>query len=63
MGPEANKPQRIGAVILVDQHQVGLHVAITVIFPLAAQCMVMLSRFQRLVIGQRDQDGHQDSVQ
>ena len=54
MRPEANKPQRVGAVLLVDQHQVRLHVAITVIFPFAAQCMVVAPRFQGLLTSQGD---------
>ena len=63
MRPKANKPQRVGAMLPVDQHQVRLHVAITVIFPFAAQCMVVAPRFQGLVISQGDQDGNQSSVQ
>ena len=63
MGSEANKAQRIGSVLLVDQYQVGLDVAIMEIFPFAGQCVVVVSRFQRLVICQRDQGGNQDSDQ
>ena len=63
MRPEANKPQPVAAVLLVDQHQVRLHVAITEVFPFAAQCMVMAPRFQGLVISQGDQDGNQSRFQ
>lgn len=63
MGPKANKSKFVCGLFLVDQYQVRFQVAITEFFPLAAQCMVVISRFQRLVICQPDQDGNQNSVQ
>lgn len=63
MGPEANKSQFVCGLLLIDQYQVRFQVAITEFFPLTAQCMVVVSRFQRLVIRQHDQDGNQNSVQ
>ena len=36
MCPEANQPQCVGVGFLIDQHQVGLHMTIAMIFPVAA---------------------------
>lgn len=63
MRAEAHQAQRVGVGLLVDQHQVGLDVAIPVILPVPGQRVVAVPRFQRLVVGERDQDGHQVGVE
>ena len=63
MRAEANEPQSVVIGFLVDQHQVGLYVAIAVIFPVARKRMVAASRLQRLIIREGDQDREQIAVE
>lgn len=63
MRAEPHQAQRVGVGLLVDQHQVGLDVAIPVILPVPGQRVVAVPRFQRLVAGERDQDGHQVGIE
>ena len=53
--PHQLKSLRIG--LAVNQHQVGLDVAIVVVFPLAGQEVVSVLFVQRKIIGQRVDDG------
>lgn len=51
---EPHQAQRVGVRLLVNQHQVGFNVAISVILPVPGQRMIAVPRFQRLVAGKRD---------
>ena len=62
MRAKAHQAQRVSIGLLVDQHQVGLDVAIPVILPVPGQRVVAVPRFQRLVAGERDQDGQQVGI-
>ena len=53
--PHQLKPPRIG--VAVNQHQVGLDVAITVVFPFTGQCVVSVLFFKWQIIGQCLNDG------
>ena len=63
MGTDADEAQSVGIGFMVDQHQVRLHVAIPVICPVAGERMVAVSRFQRPIIGEGDQDRHQITIE
>ena len=63
MRPEAHQSQRAGVGLLVDQDQVGLDVAIAVIGPLTAQCMVVAARGERLIGGQGLDEGRETGVE
>ena len=63
MGSEANQAQGFDVGLLVDQHQVRLHVAVPVIVPLAAQRMVVVPRFEGLIVGQDPHDRYQDGIE
>ena len=63
MGTEPDEAQSVRIGFMVDQHQVRLHVAITVVLPVAGERMVAVSRFQRAIIGEGDEDRHQITVE
>ncbi|WP_425285514.1 hypothetical protein [Azotobacter beijerinckii] len=50
---KAYELQPLGILLPVDQHQVRLDVAVALVFPVASQRMVTVSRLQRLVIRQK----------
>ena len=54
---QAHQTQRVGIRLWVDQHQIGLGVAIPVIFPVAGQGVVAVARLWRLVVQQGRRDG------
>ena len=51
MRPNADKPERPGIGLLVDEHQIRSHVAVTEVAPRAAERMVMEAWFKRGVAG------------
>ena len=53
--PHQLKPLCIG--LAVNQHQVGLDVAIAVVFPITGQCVVPVLFLERQIIGQCLNDG------
>ncbi len=59
MRAETHKLQHCVIRFSVDQHQVGLDVAVTVVFPVAGQRMVAMPLGQWLVVGQRLHDRHE----
>ena len=63
MRAETHQAQGIGSGLLVDQQEVRLHVAVAVVSPLAAQCVVVVPRLQRQVIRQGFHHRSQDRVQ
>ena len=63
MGPQTNQQQGLGVGLPVNQHQVGLHVAVAVIGPFTAQRVVAVSGIQRSIVDQGVEDGSQARVQ
>ena len=47
----------------IYEHQVWLDVAIAVVFPVTSKAMIMVARFQRLVVGKSDDHSSQISLQ
>lgn len=62
MRTKAHQSQCVVIGFLIDQNQVGLDVAIPVIFPIASQSMVTVSRLQGLVGKQSRQDVAKGSI-
>lgn len=62
MGSEAHESKGLGVGLLVDEDQVGLDVAVSVVAPVAAQGVVVMPAAEGPVGGQGFHDGHQDSV-
>ena len=55
MGAEANKLQHLVVRLAVNQHQVGLDVAIAMLFPLARQRVIAIALGQRRIGTQQSQ--------
>jgi hypothetical protein len=53
---KTDKSQCAGIRLAVDQHEIGFHVAISMVFPVADQRMIAMPRFQREIGQQRGQD-------
>ena len=62
MRPEADQPQCVDVGLLVDQHQVRPHMAVTVIGPLAAQRMVVVPVLKWNILGQCFEDRYQAGI-
>ncbi len=56
VGTKADELQHFGIGLPVDQHEVGLDVAVAAILPVADQRMVAVPLAQRLVVRQRRHD-------
>jgi hypothetical protein len=52
MGTESHKAQSLGIRFLINQHQVRLNMTIAVIFPIACQSMVMMTRRKDLIVAE-----------
>ena len=63
MRTKACQPQGVFIGLAVNEHQIGLDVAIAVAQPLAAEVVVSISRLQSHVVQQCRQDGHQIVIQ
>lgn len=63
MRTQPDKTQGIGIGRLIDQDKVGPDMAITAVLPFSRQCMVSVTLFQRLIVGQGYQNGHQIDVE
>lgn len=56
MGAKANKLQRIGLRLAVDQNEIGTDVAITVVDQISAERMILVSGGQRSVRSKKLQE-------
>jgi hypothetical protein len=54
-----DKLQRVVVWLPVDQHKIGLHVAIPIVFPVTSQRVTVESRIKRLIGSQRNQHRQQ----
>jgi len=57
VGAKAHEAERVAVRLLVDQDQVGFHVAIPVILLISRQGMVAVMRFRQRVGQQQEQNG------
>ncbi len=55
MRPKPDELQRIIIGLAVDQNQIGLHMAVAVVFPVAGQCVVAVAGFEWLVCRKQGQ--------
>ena len=60
MGSKSDKLEHISIGLAVDQHQVGFHVTVPVIFPLANQWVVAEAWRKWLVAREQLEHGYQD---
>lgn len=63
MRAKANELQRLRVRLSVDQHQIGLDVAIPVILPIARAWMVVMPLRKRLIRCQGLYDRHQIGIE
>ena len=59
MRADAHELQRLFIGLPVDQYQVWLDVAISVILPVAGQCVIAVTWLQWMIAGQGFHNGHQ----
>ena len=57
MAAEAHELQHFVLRFSIDQDQIGLDGSVAMIFPVAGQCMVSVTRLKRLIAGQELHDG------
>ena len=57
MRTQPHKSQNVGIGLLIDQNEVRLHMAVTVIFPVASQGVIAVTWLQRFINQQGRQHG------